>query len=205
MNKMNETASSLWHQRGFKCWKESLEIGSAKHFTNPRETFFGFEWYSAPASRRQYCLSQFTTSHFKITKMVRALWLAERSVCMRVCKHGCGVKMFCFSRANHASTNLKTFWVENSTSLLYLPIPSSAELGKPLQTCCVKIRSQVLKRCVKSCCDVASHDLALILQKGGLCQALGQCRIADEKSGRSERAKSVMFIWLWAHEANWLT
>ena len=109
MNKMNETASWLWHQRGFKCWKESLEIGSAKHFTNPRETFFGFEWYSAPASRRQYCLSQFTTSHFKITKMVRALWLAERSVCMRVCKHGCGVKMFCFSRANHASTNLKTF------------------------------------------------------------------------------------------------
>ena len=109
MNKMNETASWLWHQRGFKFWRESLEIGSAKHFTSPRETFFGFEWYSAPASRRQYCLSQFTTSHFKITKMVRALWLAERSVCMRVCKHGCGVKMFCFSRANHASTNLKTF------------------------------------------------------------------------------------------------
>ena len=46
---------------------------------------------------------------YKITKIVRALWLAERSVCMRVCKHGCGVKMFCFSRANHASTNLKTF------------------------------------------------------------------------------------------------
>ena len=37
------------------------------------------------------------------------LWLAERSVCMRACKHGCGVKMFCFSRANHASTNLKKF------------------------------------------------------------------------------------------------
>ena len=35
------------------------------------------------------------------------LWLAERSVCMRVCKHGCGVEMFCFSRANHAITNLK--------------------------------------------------------------------------------------------------
>ena len=28
---------------------------------------------------------------------------------MRVCKHGCGVKMFCFLRANHASTNLKKF------------------------------------------------------------------------------------------------
>ena len=40
---------------------------------------------------------------------MRALWLAERSVCMRVCKHGCDVKMFCFSRANHASTNLKKF------------------------------------------------------------------------------------------------
>ena len=46
---------------------------------------------------------------YKITKIVRALWLAERSVCMRVCKHGCDVKMFCFSRANHASTNLKKF------------------------------------------------------------------------------------------------
>ena len=28
---------------------------------------------------------------------------------MRVCKHGCGVKMLCFSRSNHASTNLKKF------------------------------------------------------------------------------------------------
>ena len=28
---------------------------------------------------------------------------------MRVCKHGCGVKMFCFSLANHASKNLKMF------------------------------------------------------------------------------------------------
>ena len=45
----------------------------------------------------------------KITKIVSALWLAERSVCMRVCKDGRGVKMFCFSRANHASVNLKKF------------------------------------------------------------------------------------------------
>ena len=35
--------------------------------------------------------------------------MAERSVCMRVCKHGCGVKMFYFSSANHPSTNLKKF------------------------------------------------------------------------------------------------
>ena len=51
----------------------------------------------------------FTTVIYKMTKIVRALWLAERSVCMRVCKHGCGVKLFGFSRAYHASTNLKKF------------------------------------------------------------------------------------------------
>ena len=49
------------------------------------------------------------SSIYKITKIVRALWLAERSVCMRVCKHGCGVKLLGFSRANHVSTNLKKF------------------------------------------------------------------------------------------------
>ena len=47
--------------------------------------------------------------NYKITKIVRALWLAERSVCMRVWKHGCDVKMFCFSRANH-------FWTFSSIS-----------------------------------------------------------------------------------------
>ena len=46
-------------------------------------------------------------SFYKITKTVRALWLAKRSVCMRVCKHGCGVKMFWLSCANQTSTNLK--------------------------------------------------------------------------------------------------
>ena len=41
--------------------------------------------------------------------------------------------MFCFSRANHASTNLKkSSQVQNSTSLLYLPIPSLAETWKIL-------------------------------------------------------------------------
>ena len=60
------------------------------------------------------------------------LWLAKRHVCMRVCKHGCDIKMFCFSCANHASSNLKSFWVQNSTSFLYLPIPSLAETWKIL-------------------------------------------------------------------------
>ena len=46
---------------------------------------------------------------YKITKIVWALWLAKRSVCMRVWKHGRGIKMYWFSCANHASTNLKKF------------------------------------------------------------------------------------------------
>ena len=58
-----------------------------------------------------------------------ALWLVERRVCIRVCKHGCDVKMFCFSPANQAWIG-KNFWVGNSTSLLYLPIHSSAETWK---------------------------------------------------------------------------
>ena len=45
----------------------------------------------------------------KITKIVCALWLAERRACLRLCKHGCDVKMFCFSRTNHARTKLKKF------------------------------------------------------------------------------------------------
>ena len=54
-------------------------------------------------------LDSFVIWFYKITKIVRALWLAKRSICIRVCKHGCGVKMFCFSCANHASTSLKKF------------------------------------------------------------------------------------------------
>ena len=39
-----------------------------------------------------------------------ALWLGESNVCIRVCKHRCGVKMFRFSRGYHAGTNFKKFW-----------------------------------------------------------------------------------------------
>ena len=45
--------------------------------------------------------------------------------------------MFCFSRANHARSSLKKFWVDNSTSSFYLPTSLSAETWKSLQTCCV--------------------------------------------------------------------
>ena len=43
---------------------------------------------------------------YKITKIVRTLWLGERWVCMRVSKQSCDIKMFCFLPANHTSTNL---------------------------------------------------------------------------------------------------
>ena len=65
---------------------------------------------------------------YKITKIVPRL--VERSVCMRVCKHGCDVKMFCFSRANHTGTTLKKFSSSKFDKFLYLPIPSSAETWK---------------------------------------------------------------------------
>ena len=57
---------------------------------------------------------------YKITKIVRALWLAERSVCMRVYKQGSVVKMYWLSRANHASKNLKKFssWKVDKFTLL---------------------------------------------------------------------------------------
>ena len=51
----------------------------------------------------------FKITFYEITKIAGALWLAERSVCMRVCKHGFEVKMSCFSRTNHASKIWKRF------------------------------------------------------------------------------------------------
>ena len=56
---------------------------------------------------------------YKITKIVRTLWLAWRSVCTIVGKHCCGVQMFCFSRANNASTNLKKVCFEFKTRQVY--------------------------------------------------------------------------------------
>ena len=77
-------------------------------------------------------------SHYNITKIVRALWLAERRFCMRVCKHGCDVKMFCFPRANHASSNLKKVlsWKTRQVYLIY-PFPRPLKLEKSLETCYV--------------------------------------------------------------------
>ena len=57
--------------------------------------------------RFKYSLKTQPIHIYKIAKIVPVLSLAERRVCMRVCKHGCDVKMFYISRANHVSTNLK--------------------------------------------------------------------------------------------------
>ena len=68
---------------------------------------------------------------YKITKIVHALWLADRCVCMRVCKHGCGVEMFRCSGANHASKNLKKFlsWKLHKLKYLIYPFPPRLTLG----------------------------------------------------------------------------
>ena len=84
----------------------------------------------------------FETACYKITKIVRLLWLAERRVCMRVCKHGCDIKMFSFSRANHVSTNLKNIlsWKPRQVYFIH-PFPRRLKLGKSLEPCCVNFFS----------------------------------------------------------------
>ena len=54
-----------------------------------------------------------------------------RCVCMRVCKHGCNVKMFCCARVNHASVNLKKVlsWKLDKCTL-FTPILCLLKLGK---------------------------------------------------------------------------
>ena len=49
---------------------------------------------------------------------------------MRVCKHGFDVKTFCFSRANPASTNLKTFSSSKLDKFTLFTLFSSAETWK---------------------------------------------------------------------------
>ena len=57
---------------------------------------------------------------------------------MRVCKHGCGAKLFCFSRANHASTNLKKVLELKSRQVYFIyPFLRRLKLGKSLQRRCV--------------------------------------------------------------------
>ena len=94
------------------------------------------EWYLCQISRTNHAIICF----YKITKIVRALWLAKRRIFMRVRKHGCDVKMFCFPRANHASTNLKKVlsWKTRRVYFIY-PFPRQLKLEKSLETCWVHL------------------------------------------------------------------
>ena len=101
-----------------------------------QSTFLEFFWCSR--------FSEFDSNIFfyKITKIVCALWLAESSVCMRVCKHGCGVNLFGFSRANHASTKFEKVF-EFKTRQVYFIYPFLRRLkhGKSLQRSWVNFSS----------------------------------------------------------------
>ena len=96
-------------------------------------------WLLIATKTREFNTLLCSLTIYKITQIVRTLWLAERRVCMRVYKHGCYVKMFCFSRADHASTNLKkvlSLKTRRQVYFFYL-FPCRLKLGKSLQTCCV--------------------------------------------------------------------
>ena len=61
---------------------------------------------------------------------------------MRVCKHGCGVKLFGFSRANHASTKFeKVFEFKTQKVYFIYPFLRRLKLGKSLQRRCVHFSS----------------------------------------------------------------
>ena len=99
-------------QRGFTFNDQILELHSHNtqlcqfYQVNPL-SYFSFTLCNLLLTNRK--VLRIIITFYKITKIVRALWLAERSVYMRICKHGCGVKMYWFSRANNASTDMKKF------------------------------------------------------------------------------------------------
>ena len=76
-------------------------------------------------SRILYC-----TAFYKITKIVRPLWLAESVFAWGYVNMVVASKCFAFRALITQARIWKSFRVQNSTSLLYLPIPSSAETWK---------------------------------------------------------------------------
>ena len=69
---------------------------------------------------------------YKITK------IAERCVCIRVCKHSCDVKMFCCAHTNLTSTYLKkVLSLKLDKFTLLTSFPSRLKLEKSLETYCI--------------------------------------------------------------------
>ena len=70
---------------------------------------------------------------YKITKIVRALWLAESSVCMRVCKHGCGVKLLAFRELTRKHEFEKVFEFKTRQVYFIYPFLRRLKHGKSSQ------------------------------------------------------------------------
>ena len=65
---------------------------------------------------------------------------------MRVGKHGCGVEMFCFSRANHASKNLKKFSEFKTPQVYFIYLFfRRLKIGKSLQRKCANFVDKTLR------------------------------------------------------------
>ena len=105
-HKMSSTRSKVITRIINKCILNSIWKWKVDTYVSCLHGLYKLSWIR---KERKPITGAWTNHIYKITKIVRTLWLAERSVCMRVCKHGCGVKLFGFSCANHASTNLKKF------------------------------------------------------------------------------------------------
>ena len=100
------TTCSLWPVPTLKCEFDSLGSFRCQCVLSPSNTRWKISSYIVLISQ--------IIIFYKIAKIVRALWLAERSVCMRVCKHDCGVKLFGFSLITQARI-WKSFRFQNST------------------------------------------------------------------------------------------
>ena len=94
--------------------QEKLKTMLMQNFGVTNKEHYGMLWYFWSGQLQNWfimdCREWDCPMHiYKITKTLHALWLGERCVCMRVRKHGCDIKMFCFSHASHRGTNLKKF------------------------------------------------------------------------------------------------
>ena len=120
---------------GEKKWRSILICCLSSFWLKPVAFLFAFYCKGNICTKMIFlCLVFLLSSFNKISKIVHARWLAERSVCIRVCKHGCDVKTFNFSRAHHASTNLKKVFVLKTWQVYFFyPFTGRLKLGKSFQ------------------------------------------------------------------------
>ena len=130
-HKMSSTRSKVITRIINKCILNSIWKWKVDTYVSCLHGLYKLSWIR---KERKPITGAWTNHIYKITKIVRTLWLAERSVCMRVCKHGCGVKLLGFSRANHASTKFeKVFEFKTRQVYFIYPFLRRLKLGKSLQ------------------------------------------------------------------------